>query len=181
MSGYVRSFLVPWARRRGFVPGPGGPGTIPRHLGRGQVRISCGGHPAPILTTAGHLAQTAGIAADLLLGVSGRAGRQARTFTFPRGASLGLYTDGLVERRDRDIDKGIARLCTAVAGASPEAACASAMAALADDGPGQDDITLLVIRSGKLRPRGSGRTTSPTASPRWAMRNCCAAPSTTWS
>jgi serine phosphatase RsbU (regulator of sigma subunit) len=113
--------------------------------GLGLVRISSAGHPPPVLAFPGRPAQTAGIAADLLLGASERGGRRARAFVFPPGASLGLYTDGLVERRDRDIDEGIARLCAATADASPEAACTSVMAAMADDVP-RDDVTFLILR-----------------------------------
>jgi phosphoserine phosphatase RsbU/P len=114
--------------------------------GLGQVRISSAGHLAPVLAFPGRPAQTAGIAADLLLGASERRGRRVRSFVFPPGASLALYTDGLVERRDRDIDEGIARLCAATAGASAEAACTSVMAAMADDASPRDDGTLLMLR-----------------------------------
>ena len=114
--------------------------------GLGRVRISSAGHPAPVLAFPGRPAQTAGIAADLLLGASERGGRRARDFAFPPGASLGLYTDGLVERRGRDIDEGIARLCAATAGPSPEAACTSVMSAMTDDVVPGDDVTLLMLR-----------------------------------
>jgi serine phosphatase RsbU (regulator of sigma subunit) len=36
-------------------------------------------------------------------------------FTLPRGATLVLYTDGLIERRDADIDVGFAALARAAA------------------------------------------------------------------
>jgi hypothetical protein len=40
--------------------------------------------------------------------VSGQKCRQVSTPDFPPGAVLGLYADGLVERRDQPIDQGIA-------------------------------------------------------------------------
>jgi sigma-B regulation protein RsbU (phosphoserine phosphatase) len=114
--------------------------------GLGQVRISSAGHLAPVLAFPGRAGQAAGIAADLLLGASERGGRRVRSFVFPPGASLALYTDGLVERRDRDIDEGIAWLCTATTGDSPEAVCTSVMAATADGAWRRDDATLLMLR-----------------------------------
>jgi hypothetical protein len=38
------------------------------------------------------------------------------TFAFPRGSALLLYTDGLVERRDRGIDQGLDQLTAELAG-----------------------------------------------------------------
>ena len=68
------------------------------------------------------------------------------TLAFPPGAVLCLYTDGLVERRDRPLDDGIARLSAALTAAltatDPEAACACVMAGMTDYGPHDDDIAL---------------------------------------
>ncbi len=115
--------------------------------GLGQVRISSAGHPAPVLAIPGRPAQTVGIAADLLLGASELGGRRARAFAFPPGASLCLYTDGLVERRDKDIDEGITRLCAATARNPPGAGCAPVLAAMTDHDAQQpeDDVTMLML------------------------------------
>jgi hypothetical protein len=59
---------------------------------------------------------------------------------------LCLYTDGLVERRDRSIDDGIARLSAAVPSADPETACAAIMLAMAGYITHRDDVALLVLR-----------------------------------
>jgi hypothetical protein len=42
--------------------------------------------------------------------------RTDRVATIGRGGTLLLYTDGLVERRDRDLDAGIAELCRVLGG-----------------------------------------------------------------
>lgn len=72
--------------------------------------------------------------------------RRVRTVGFPPGAALCLYTDGLVERRDRPIDDGIARLRAATPAADPDVACGSVMAAMAGYIPHTDDVALLILR-----------------------------------
>jgi anti-sigma regulatory factor (Ser/Thr protein kinase) len=70
---------------------------------------------------------------------------------FDRGAALLLYTDGLVERRGRGLDEGIAELVATVAelGAQRPAALVEALpATLAERG--DDDAALLVLRLEQL-------------------------------
>ena len=66
----------------------------------------------------------------------------------PEGTRLVLYTDGLVEDRRHDIDAGLARLRTALAGPvrSPERTCAYLLSELLPDRPA-DDVALLVART----------------------------------
>ena len=121
-----------------------------------QVHISCAGHLPPIIVRAGQSAETAEVAADLLIGVSTQKRRRTMTLSFPPGAVLCLYTDGLIERRDRPLDEGIARLREATTAREPEAACAAAMAAMADGAPRSDDVALLILRRKPGTPGGSG-------------------------
>ncbi len=71
----------------------------------------------------------------------------------PPGSQLVLYTDGLVESRERDIDAGLARLAEVLRGTgrSPEENVRAVLEALM---PVQqrDDIALLVARTRKLAP-----------------------------
>ncbi|MER5355349.1 SpoIIE family protein phosphatase [Kitasatospora sp. NPDC002551] len=64
------------------------------------------------------------------------------------GSRLVLYTDGLVEDRERDIDEGLELLRAALAGPprTPEQTCADVLGALLPARP-QDDIALLVART----------------------------------
>ncbi len=64
------------------------------------------------------------------------------------GSRLVLYTDGLVEDRERDIDEGLELLRAALAGPArtPEQTCADVLGALLPARP-QDDIALLVART----------------------------------
>ena len=73
------------------------------------------------------------------------------------GSLLVLYTDGLVERRDRDLDDGIRALAAALADldlqAGPEEVCEHLLAVMAQ--PGQDDdIAVLALR---LEPVGGSQ------------------------
>ncbi|MBD7918754.1 SpoIIE family protein phosphatase [Cellulomonas sp. Sa3CUA2] len=67
----------------------------------------------------------------------------------PHGAVLVLYSDGLVERRDRGLREGIAALSDALAGVPDDASatqvCDALTAALVDEHQ-EDDVCLLVVR-----------------------------------
>jgi anti-sigma regulatory factor (Ser/Thr protein kinase) len=66
-----------------------------------------------------------------------------------------LYTDGLVERRARDLDEGLDRLARAVREApsrTPEAVCDTLLEALVGGDDAADDIALLVARTVGERP-----------------------------
>jgi anti-sigma regulatory factor (Ser/Thr protein kinase) len=74
--------------------------------------------------------------------------------TLPEGAALCLYTDGLVEDRDHDIDEGLEALRASLArrhGGDPETTCAGVLADLLPDRPA-DDVALLVARVRRLAP-----------------------------
>jgi phosphoserine phosphatase RsbU/P len=119
-----------------------------------EVSISCAGHLPPIAALPGQPAAVADIAGDALLGLAEQGSRQLTALSFPPGALLCLYTDGLVERRGQPIDDGIARLCAAVSAAEPEAAAASVMAAMAGATPNRDDVALLMLRRPDHAARG---------------------------
>jgi serine phosphatase RsbU (regulator of sigma subunit) len=79
------------------------------------VRWANAGHPAPIVIAAnGAVSVLDGKPADLLLGVFPEAVREDHIEVLDPGATVLLYTDGLVERRDRDIDDGTAELVRVV-------------------------------------------------------------------
>jgi phosphoserine phosphatase RsbU/P len=109
-----------------------------------QVRMASAGHLPPILARPGQAAVPADIVSDLLIGVPEVTARHITAVDFPAGATLCLYTDGLIERRGQAIDDGIRKLCAAVPTGDPEVACACVMAAMAD-GMRTDDVALLII------------------------------------
>ncbi|WP_369212388.1 SpoIIE family protein phosphatase [Streptomyces flavofungini] len=70
----------------------------------------------------------------------------------PVGSLLALFTDGLVEARDRDIDHGLDTLGRVLSdrGASLEELCDRAIAELLPGGPTADDTALLLVRTREL-------------------------------
>ncbi|MGP3985054.1 ATP-binding SpoIIE family protein phosphatase [Streptomyces sp. KR80] len=64
------------------------------------------------------------------------------------GSTAVLYTDGLVERRDADIDEGVAALERALAGAtgSPQVMCDRLIRALGVTSDHDDDVAVLVLQ-----------------------------------
>ncbi|MEU3660229.1 SpoIIE family protein phosphatase [Streptomyces sp. NPDC032940] len=78
---------------------------------------------------------------------------ESTEFPVPEGSRLVLYTDGLVEVRDRDIDVGLGILRTALShpGRTPEQTCRDVLDALPPE-HARDDIALLVARTRVLDP-----------------------------
>ena len=111
-----------------------------------QVNISCSGHLPPLIAVPGQPTIPVEVLPDLLIGVPGTAPRRTKTVTVPAGGLLCLYTDGLVERRDRPIDDGIARLSAALTATDPETGCALVMGRMADYIAHVDDVALLLLR-----------------------------------
>jgi len=111
-----------------------------------QARVSLAGHPPPALAAPGQPARLAKVPADLLIGASPDPSRRTTTVSIPPGALLCFYTDGLVERRDRPIDDGLAEMCAHLTAGPPEAACASLMTGMLHGERARDDIALLMLR-----------------------------------
>jgi sigma-B regulation protein RsbU (phosphoserine phosphatase) len=111
-----------------------------------HVTISLAGHPPPVLAVPDEPARLVQAAPDLMIGVDATARRRVTRVEFPPGATLCLYTDGLVERRGEPLDAGLDRLCQAVMPGPPDMACISVMGALVGNAPAADDIALLMIR-----------------------------------
>ncbi|MFI0407892.1 PP2C family protein-serine/threonine phosphatase [Actinomadura sp. 3N508] len=111
-----------------------------------RVRISSAGHLPPVLAVPGRPVRTADMKPDVLIGFGADVERRTTTVEFPPGALLCFYTDGLVERRDDDLDDGITRLCDAVYPGPPETVGAAVMRALIGKQPSGDDVALLLMR-----------------------------------
>jgi serine phosphatase RsbU (regulator of sigma subunit)/anti-sigma regulatory factor (Ser/Thr protein kinase) len=78
-----------------------------------SLQWSNAGHPAPILIHADGTTITLTESSDLMLGVDPAAARRDHTHPVPPGATLLLYTDGLVETRTDGIHVGQQRLLDA--------------------------------------------------------------------
>jgi serine phosphatase RsbU (regulator of sigma subunit)/PAS domain-containing protein len=89
----------------------------PDEVERGVTRMrwaNAGHLPPLVINPDGSVAELAAWKGDLLLGVDPEASRRESVVTLDRGATVLLYTDGLVERRDADLDAGLVRLREAV-------------------------------------------------------------------
>ncbi|MGY1844686.1 SpoIIE family protein phosphatase [Modestobacter sp. SYSU DS0875] len=116
-----------------------------------QVQWSNAGHPPPVLlepSGRARLLTPGGGRADLLLGVDAGAPRSSERTTLPAGATLLLYTDGLVERRGESLDEGTDRLLATVeecAEADLDRFCDRVLTRMVPE-PGADDVALLAVR-----------------------------------
>ncbi|MFB9375974.1 SpoIIE family protein phosphatase [Kineococcus gynurae] len=130
------------------------------------VRWCNAGHPPPLLVLADGGAELLDRPGDLMLGVGVPTDRVDHTRDLPPGATLLLYTDGLVERREELLDTGLVRLRDAagrLAHLPLEEFCDALLEQLAEDSV--DDIALLAIRAHTADGPRPGRE-GPTAPPR---------------
>jgi serine phosphatase RsbU (regulator of sigma subunit) len=102
------------------------------------------GHPPPLLVR-GAFARPLGQPAGILLG-AGRGGYEAMTVTLEPGDVLLLYSDGLVERRDRPLDAGLSMLAEAAAGISDPEQLISAVLDAVSSADSEDDTCLVALR-----------------------------------
>ncbi|MGW0820315.1 PP2C family protein-serine/threonine phosphatase [Streptomyces sp. NPDC002845] len=114
------------------------------------ITYSCAGHPPPALLHPEGTVTFLDRATDPPLGARpGHVHRpQART-PFTAGATLVLYTDGLIERRTEDIDTGLARLAASLERhrhADPEPLADTLLADLLPPAGNADDTALIVLR-----------------------------------
>jgi serine phosphatase RsbU (regulator of sigma subunit) len=102
------------------------------------------GHPPPVLVR-GSWARALDPPAGILLG-AGQEEYAAATLALSPGDLLLLYSDGLIERRDRSVEAGLATLATAVRGITdPERAITAALSALGTTDL-EDDTCLVALQ-----------------------------------
>ncbi|MEU8620709.1 SpoIIE family protein phosphatase [Streptomyces sp. NPDC048623] len=118
----------------------------------GACTMASAGHPGPALVRPDGSVEFPAVPAGLPLGL----GLGDRPFASARlklepGSKLVLFTDGLVEDRQRDFDSGLALLRESLArpDRTPEQTCADVFAAMLFPVPG-DDIALLVARAERV-------------------------------
>ncbi|MFJ3922063.1 SpoIIE family protein phosphatase [Streptomyces sp. NPDC090022] len=118
----------------------------------GRARIASAGHPPPLVR---HPDGTVEAVADVLgvpLGVGGVPFRSTE-IDLPEGATVALYTDGLVETRDGDIDAGVDALRAQLRAplGSLEEAADRILANLLPD-PATDDTVLVLAQVRRAPP-----------------------------
>ncbi|THA39085.1 SpoIIE family protein phosphatase [Streptomyces sp. A1547] len=116
----------------------------------GLCTMASAGHPGPALVRPDGGVEFPELPAGLPLGVGGMP-FEATELLLPESSRLVLFTDGLLEDRDRDFDTGLDLLARTLAqpGRSPEQVCADVLAALLFPSP-SDDIALLIADTRRL-------------------------------
>ncbi|MGW2619142.1 PP2C family protein-serine/threonine phosphatase [Streptomyces sp. NPDC001500] len=117
---------------------------------RHTIAYSSAGHPPPALVHADGRVEFLDRATDPPLdALPDPVPRTEASTAYDEGATLVLYTDGLVERRREDIDTGLNRLADALArhrGADPETLADAVLWELLPAGGATDDTALVVVR-----------------------------------
>lgn len=114
----------------------------------GTLTVARAGHPPPLVRGPdGEVAYLEG-GQGPPLGVAPMMTYGEAASGLPHGATVLLYTDGLIERRRESLDAGLTRLSDAVAAAPPDldAACDEIIARLLGAKGVADDVALLAIR-----------------------------------
>jgi serine phosphatase RsbU (regulator of sigma subunit) len=126
------------------APAADGPGAV-------RFRWSNAGHLPPMLVAPdGTVTTLTGGPADLLLGVARDTRRTEYVRVLEPGATLLLYTDGLIERREESLADGFERLRHQLhdlveQGLAPDELCDRLLERMVPDRP-LDDIAVLAVR-----------------------------------
>ncbi|MGY1594729.1 SpoIIE family protein phosphatase [Geodermatophilus sp. SYSU D00708] len=142
-----------------------------RARGVTRMRWANAGHLPPlVINPDGTVAELAAWKGDLLLGVDPGSRRQESVVTLDRGSTVLLFTDGLVERRDADLDAGMVRLreaLTELADRPLEQLLDDVIERLVDGRP-EDDVALVAVRlhpQDRPRPPEAGPNVVPDVVP----------------
>jgi serine phosphatase RsbU (regulator of sigma subunit)/anti-sigma regulatory factor (Ser/Thr protein kinase) len=120
------------------------PGTEP---GTQRFRWSNAGHPPPLLIHPDGHCELLQPSPELLLGVEPSTARSDHERLLTPGSTVVMYTDGLIERRDDSLTRGLEwlqRRASMLAGLPLEALCDALLAELPNDA--EDDVALLAVR-----------------------------------
>jgi serine phosphatase RsbU (regulator of sigma subunit) len=120
-----------------------------RAVGRHQLRWTSAGHPPMLVVEPdGALQWLESAEPDSMLGLGDPTPRTDNRSAIPPGSTLLLFTDGLVERRDEDLDVGLARLGDAATRHRERSLEAFVEAVLEDllDPLLRDDVAVLAVR-----------------------------------
>lgn len=118
----------------------------------GCCTMARAGHPPPVIVTPDDAVSFPDLPAGPPLGLGGLP-FEALEIELPEGSLLGLYTDGLIEGADKDLERGMERLGRAVSrdGVPLEDLCPAVVKELLPV-PQPDDIAFLLARTHRLSP-----------------------------
>ncbi|MFG2334188.1 SpoIIE family protein phosphatase [Streptomyces sp. NPDC048604] len=123
----------------------------------GGCVIARAGHPPPAVVTPDERISFLDGPPGTPLGTGGRE-FGTEEVPLPPGSLLALYTDGLIEARDRDLDQGLTELAMALHGLDRplDELCDGILARLLPY-PAQDDVAVLLARTPRAGHRPNGR------------------------
>lgn len=121
--------------------------------GQWRAQLATAGHPTPLVID-GRATAYVEMPYDILLGITRSAARTTTEIEFRPGSTLLLFTDGLVERRNRGIAEGMAALRATAADVPADdldALCDTLVRRLAPHPT--DDVCLLAVHLAGFGPR----------------------------
>jgi PAS domain S-box-containing protein len=113
-----------------------------------EARVVNAGHPPPLLIEPGGTIDYLATRTSLPIGLDSTPVLEESKVRLKRGATIVLFTDGLIDRRDMSVDDGLEQLRSAAEDereADPELLCARLVEALAPT-EATDDVAFLVAR-----------------------------------
>ncbi|WP_344399827.1 SpoIIE family protein phosphatase [Streptomyces longisporus] len=115
-----------------------------------RLDLAAAGHPPPALLLPDGTVSLVPMTAGPPLGVGGLP-FESTELELPEGSVVALYTDGLIEDRDRDVDHAQAELCRALAARADtlDMMCDTILKAVLPEEP-SDDVALLLARTRAL-------------------------------
>lgn len=136
-------------------------------LSTGDLTYASAGHPPALLDDGEGHGEYLDSASGAMLGASGDSDYIASHRRLAPGAKLLLYTDGLIEDRQRDIGEGFTALARAMRqclAQTAERTCQFVQTAMLGSGTRADDVCILVIRVQDMParlPRSARRSSEP--------------------
>ncbi|MFF4803180.1 SpoIIE family protein phosphatase [Streptomyces sp. NPDC001351] len=115
-----------------------------------RLDLAAAGHPPPALLLPDGTVSLVSMTAGPPLGVGGLP-FESTELELPEGSVVALYTDGLIEDRDRDVDHAQAELCRALTARADtlDVLCDTVLKAVLPEEP-SDDVALLLARTRAL-------------------------------
>jgi Stage II sporulation protein E (SpoIIE)/GAF domain len=116
-----------------------------------RLTYTTAGHPSPLLRLTDGEVRRLDTANGAMIGISSDRQGTAVSIPFPPGAQLVMFTDGLIERRDRPfyagIEQAVLHLGAVTESLGPHQLVESLVDALLHDVENEDDVVVLVVEN----------------------------------
>ncbi|MFD6565009.1 SpoIIE family protein phosphatase [Micromonospora profundi] len=141
LDGAIRGLRLPIAATATLVR------ICRQHSGVREVTWCNAGHPPALVVRVGGAVEVLEATPEPLLGLARPSPRTSQSTSLATGDTLLLYTDGLIERRDRSIDDGLAELVSRLTGTDTVPLDDLCDLLLASIQHREDDTALLAVRA----------------------------------